>query len=76
MPNPEDEEKAGTKTRKRRLVEALQIKGSALRIVEAKGTPMHVSEVDFLHAKWKGLDIMYTPKGAGRSDQPHRAGAT
>jgi hypothetical protein len=32
------------------------------RIVEAKGTPMRVSEVDFLHAKWKGLDIMYTPK--------------
>lgn len=43
------------------LLEALEIKASALRIIEAKGTPMRVSEVDIIHAKWKGLDILYTP---------------
>jgi hypothetical protein len=62
MPNPEDEDKAGTKTRKRRFAEALEIKASALRIIEAKSTPMRVSEIDLLHAEWKGLDIMYAPK--------------
>jgi hypothetical protein len=62
MPNnPQAEENAGTKTRKRRIVEALEIKASALRIIEAQGTLMRVSEIDLLHAKWKGLDIMYTP---------------
>jgi hypothetical protein len=62
MPNLEDEDKAGTKTRKRRFFEALEIRASALRIIEAKGTLMRVSKIDVLHAKWKGLDIMYTPK--------------
>jgi hypothetical protein len=62
MPNLEDEDKAGTKTRKRSLAEALEIKAAALRIIEAKGTLMRVSEIDLLHAEWKGLDIMYAPK--------------
>jgi hypothetical protein len=47
---------------RRRLAEALEIKTSALRIIEAKGKPMRVGKIDLLHAKWKGLDIMYTPK--------------
>jgi hypothetical protein len=47
---------------RRRLAEALEIKTSALRIIEAKGTPMRVSEIDLLYAEWKGLDIMYAPK--------------
>jgi hypothetical protein len=63
MPNNlQAEDKAGTKTRKRRFAEALEIKASALRIIEAKGTLMRVSEIDLLHAEWKGLDIMYAPK--------------
>ena len=62
MPNLDDEAKAGTKTRKRSLAEALEIKAAALRIIEAKGTLMRVSEIDLLHAEWKGLDIMYAPK--------------
>jgi hypothetical protein len=47
---------------RRRFAEALEIKASALRIIEAQGTLMRVSEIDLLHAEWKGLDIMYTPK--------------
>ena len=47
---------------RRCLAEALEIKASALRIIEAKGTPMRISEIDLLHAEWKGLEIMYTPK--------------
>jgi hypothetical protein len=62
MPNKlQSEENVRTKTRKRRIAEALEIKASALRIIEAQGTLMRVSEIDLLHAKWKGLDIMYTP---------------
>ena len=60
MPNNlQAEENARTKTHKRRIAEALEIKASALRIIEAKGTLMRVSEIEVLHAKWKGLDIMY-----------------
>jgi hypothetical protein len=45
-----------------RLAEALEIKATALRIIEAKGTPRRIGEVILLHAEWKGLYIIYTPK--------------
>jgi hypothetical protein len=55
-------EKTDAKPRKRRIAVALEIKAAALRIIEAEGAPMRVSGIDFLHVKWNGLNLMYTPK--------------